>query len=149
MVTLPPFCFEHSIEHFLNAHSGWILDKIRRLSLVPISRLSTSKTVYKKNKEKARKLVHEKLELWNAHYAFTYGRVSIRNSKGRWGSCSAEGNLNFSFNLVFLPEHLVDYLIVHELCHLRELNHSPRFWALVSLCVPDYRKRRMELKSWR
>jgi len=73
--------------------------------------------------------------------------VKIRDQSSRWGSCSWKGNLNFSYKLVLLPEHLADYVVVHELCHLREMNHSPRFWALVSQTVPDYRAKRRELKK--
>lgn len=73
--------------------------------------------------------------------------VRIRNSKTRWGSCSAKGNLNFHYKLVLLPPHLADYVIVHELCHLRELNHSLRFWSLVARHVPNYAYVRRELQA--
>ncbi len=80
-------------------------------------------------------------------HIFIYHRVSIRNQKTRWGSCSRKGNLNFSYKLALLPPHLADYIIVHELCHLGQLNHSPAFWALVALTVPDFVRHRQELRQ--
>ncbi len=103
--------------------------------------------IYLKYKEEARALVKEKLLYWNQFYGYTYQRIAIKDHKTRWGSCSKKGNLNFNYRIVFLPPHLVDYLIVHELCHLGEFNHSPAFWALVGKTVPDWEKRRTELKS--
>ena len=75
------------------------------------------------------------------------GRITIRNQKTRWGSCSAQGNLNFNCLLMLCPENVRDYVIVHELCHRLELNHSPRFWALVEGAMPDFRERRAWLKA--
>ncbi len=100
------------------------------------------------HKERARELVARKIPELNAlpGYGFAVGRVAIRNQKSRWGSCSARGNLNFNYRVAFLPERLVDYVVVHELCHLRELNHSAAFWALVAQAVPDWRVKRRELR---
>lgn len=103
-------------------------------------------TRYLKHKEGARALVHERLAYWNQFYNFTYKKVFIKNQKTRWGSCSKSGNLNFSYKLVFLPVHLVDYVIVHELCHLGEFNHSANFWALVSKTTPNHKHLKNELK---
>jgi len=95
-------------------------------------------TEYLQYKEQARTLVHQKLAQWNAVYNFSYNRVSIKNQKTRWGSCSSKGNLNFHYRIVFLPEPLVDYLVVHELCHLGQMNHSKAFWDLVAVALPGY-----------
>ena len=109
-------------------------------------RKSRRRSSYLKHKVAARALVCQKIAQFNAVYNFKVGRVAIRNQRSRWGSCSKLGNLNFNYKIVFLPEPLVDYLVVHELCHLGEFNHSPRFWALVSRTIPDYRARRQALK---
>jgi hypothetical protein len=93
----------------------------------------------------ARVLVHERLAHFNQHYNFRFNRVSIKNQRTRWGSCSKLGNLNFNYKIALLPPQLVDYLIVHELCHLAEFNHSPRFHALVARAVPNHRELRRML----
>jgi predicted metal-dependent hydrolase len=97
------------------------------------------------HKEQARAFVHERLAYWNQFYQYSYGKVAIRNQSSRWGSCSAHGNLNFNYRIALLPLELADYVIVHELCHLKEFNHSPRFWALVAQTMPDYHARKQAL----
>lgn len=77
----------------------------------------------------------------------TYGRVSIRAQKSRWGSCSREGNLNFNCLLMMVPETVLRYVVVHELCHRKEMNHSTRFWAEVEKVIPDYKEQRKWLKK--
>lgn len=104
---------------------------------------------YLKHRETARTLAHERLEFFNANYGFAYKKVAIRNQKSRWGSCSKAGNLNFNYRLILLPPPLVDYVIVHELCHLTEFNHSKNFWALVAQTVPDHVRLQKELKQVR
>jgi predicted metal-dependent hydrolase len=101
---------------------------------------------YLKVKEEARQLVHERVRHFNQAYGFPVGRIFIKNHRSRWGSCSQKGNLNFNYKIVFLPAELADYIVVHELCHLREFNHSPRFWRLVEEVIPDHRKRRLALR---
>ena len=76
-----------------------------------------------------------------------YGRVTVRSQKSRWGSCSAKGNLNFNCLLMLCPEEVRDYVVIHELCHRKELNHSPAFWAEVEKACPDYRIHRLWLKK--
>ncbi len=99
------------------------------------------------HKEIARALIQQKLLYWNQFYGFTYNRVAIRNTRRRWGSCTSLKNLNFSYKILFLPEHLQDYIIVHELCHLQELNHGQGFWTLVAQQVPNYQTCIGELKK--
>ena len=97
-----------------------------------------------------RNLAREVLGARTGYYArkmgVTYGRISIREQKTRWGSCSSAGNLNFNRKLVLMPPELLDYVVVHELAHRKEMNHSPRFWAVVEKELPDYRDRREKLK---
>lgn len=85
------------------------------------------------------------------HYAPRVGawpkRVKVRRCKSRWGSCSTLGNINFNWLLIMAPTPVIDYVVVHELCHLLEHNHSPAFWHQVALAMPDYREHKQWLKS--
>lgn len=104
-------------------------------------------------KGRARKLVSDRLKMYQPQLQVDFARVSIKDLKTRWGSCSSQKNLNFHYKIIFLPVELADYIIVHELCHLREMNHSVRFWQLVHSVLPDFKKRillvrRIE-KKWR
>lgn len=115
----------------------WLRNVLRRYS----------RREYLRAKDIARVLVHQKLTHFNSFYRFEFKRIAIRNQRSRWGSCSKRGNLNFNYKIVFLPDHLADYIIVHELCHLKELNHSPRFWNLVAQTIPDHNQRRKQLRE--
>ena len=96
-------------------------------------------------REQARALAYERIAFWNVHYQVVVGRIAIRNSRSRWGSCSKKGNLNFNYRIVALPRRLAEYVVAHELCHLAEFNHSPNFWSLVAETIPDHQIRRKEL----
>ena len=99
-----------------------------------------------KKKEEARKLVESKVEHFNRFYKFKINRIAIRNQKTRWGSCSSKGNLNFNYKIIYLEPKLADYLIVHEMCHLAEFNHSRNFWGLVSKAIPDFSEANSKLR---
>jgi predicted metal-dependent hydrolase len=89
----------------------------------------------------------QKIIYFNSFYNFKYNKIFIKNHQRRWGSCSSKRNLNFNYKIIFLPERLQNYLIVHELCHLKEMNHSKGFWALVAKTIPDYEKLNKQLKK--
>lgn len=99
-----------------------------------------------KKREQARRLVENRLGYFNKFYNFKINRVAIKNTSSRWGSCSSLGNLNFNYKIIYLRPELADYLIVHELCHLGELNHSKKFWALVGQTTPNYVEINRELR---
>ena len=77
----------------------------------------------------------------------TFGRITIRRQRTKWGSCSSKGNLNFNVLLMLAPPDILDYIVVHELCHRRELNHSAHFWSEVEKVMPDYREKEKWLKE--
>ncbi len=91
--------------------------------------------------------VRPRLTYYNGVYNFRLRRVFIKNTKARWGSASSRGNLNFNYKIIFLPPALCDYIIVHELCHLAEFNHSPKFWALVARACPEHKVLRRRLRA--
>ncbi len=144
VVTVPFTC--RDIESFIKEKEKWLLDKIsffQKSKNSPLKRHDYED--YLKHKEKARKIIKERISLLNKRYGYTFNRVSIKNQKTIWGSCSKKGNLNFNYKIIFLPQKLCDYIIVHELCHLKEPNHSSRFWNLVAETFPDYKKIRGDL----
>lgn len=106
----------------------------------PLTRFTINK------REQAIRFVENRISYFNKFYNFEINRVAIKNASSRWGSCSSKGNLNFNYKIIYLRPVLADYLIVHELCHLGELNHSKRFWSLVRKTIPEYVKINKELR---
>lgn len=94
------------------------------------------------------KIFRQKLNDFAEQMNVHFNMVRIKNVKTIWGSCSSKKNLNFNFKLFFLPEALIDYVFVHELAHLKHMNHSKAFWSEVEKQIPDYKKRREELKRY-
>lgn len=123
----------------------WIIKRRKKRVRSKLSK--SSRVNYLLYKERARGLVLAKIAKFNTFYNFKLGKVAIKDTRTRWGSCSNKGNLNFNYKIFFLPEPLVDYIIVHELCHLAEFNHSHSFWVLVAQTMPDYKERQAELKK--
>lgn len=140
----------------------WMVDYIQKtdetLSLVelPESNLRISgnykntellyKTINHWCKKKSRNIFVQMLEELAELHGFHYQGLSIRAQKTRWGSCSSKKNINLNCKLLFMPEEVVRYVMIHELCHTLEMNHSKRFWALVEDCDPDYKNNRKKLK---
>jgi hypothetical protein len=89
--------------------------------------------------DKALKYIPERTEYFAKKIGVDYGRITIRNQKTRWGSCSSKGNLNFNCLLMLTPSEVIDYVVVHELCHRKEMNHSKAFWREVEKVLPDYK----------
>jgi predicted metal-dependent hydrolase len=114
---------------------------------VEMPRLRRGTKAYEAARASARSLVHERLTHYSRLYGLSYGTISIRNQKTRWGSCSPHGNLSFNYRIAFLPAHLADYIVVHELCHTKEHNHSKRFWDLVARTIPEHVTYRKELRT--
>lgn len=143
LVTMPSRYPKILAERFVRSKSAWIIETLRKL---PVERKLTAAEL-KQQQKAARVLVHRLVNDYAVRYGFRFGRISIRNQRTRWGSCTKEGNLSFNSRLVTLPPEQQVYIVVHELCHTKEHNHSARFWALVSDILPHYRQLRRELKG--
>ena len=128
---------------------NWIASCVLKLQNVPVQK---EKTPSEKRLEAIyRKAAREYFPKRVSHYArmlgVTYGKISIRDQKTRWGSCSSEGNLSFNWRLILAPPDVLDYVVIHELCHRKEMNHSKEFWALVESLMPKYKERRKWLRE--
>lgn len=147
MVTVPVGVREGLIESFIRDRENWIIKKTDFFKQFQGHVLSRYKNRdYLKYKEKALALVEKRIGYFNQIYGYDFDRISIRNQKTRWGSCSRKGNLNFNYKIAVLPPRIADYIIVHEICHLGEFNHSKNFWKLVEQALPDYKEIRKDLK---
>lgn len=147
VLTAPVSASARDIEVFARKYSAWIARAVARMRHL-IALPGAGKRGYRMHKEDARAVISESVEAWSARLGYRYGRIAIKDTARTWGSCSHRGNLNFSYKLLFLPEELREYVIVHELCHLQEANHSPRFWKLVEAAMPEYAARRKELRRY-
>lgn len=148
LVSMPARASLKMAEKFVHERRSWIIEKIDELKkTAPYSRPAMDKKTYKKEKERARKIIEGRVHYFGDLYGFKFNRIAIRSQRTRWGSCTRNGNLNFNYKLIYLPVEIMDYVIVHELCHLDQLNHSKKFWFLVSEIVPNYRELRRELKT--
>jgi predicted metal-dependent hydrolase len=148
-VTLPRHLNDLEAENFLMRKIDWVLEKISSFKNKSGSHLlfKQSKKDYQRNKKQAKELVQNKIVKFRPIYDFPFNRISIKNQKTRWGSCSSSRNLSFNYKLIYLPEYLAEYIIAHELCHLSQMNHSKRFWDLLSITFPDHRKIIKEFKN--
>lgn len=140
VVTHGRFVSEKFVLKFIESKKAWIEKKVEQLSKInPILRIKHTKKKIKRYSIDALNLVKFRLEYFNNHYNLEYKKIFIKNQKTKWGSCSSSKNLNFNYKIVLLPPHLQDYLVVHELCHLKEFNHSRAFWDLVGEQIANYK----------
>ena len=132
------------IDDFVRRHQAWLE---KHLALMPPPAPPFTEAEIRALAESALKVIPGCVRHYAALIGVGYGRVTIRNQKSKWGSCSAQGNLNFNCLLMLCPPEVLDYVVVHELCHRKEMNHSPRFWAEVEKYAPDYQMQRKWLKD--
>ena len=98
-------------------------------------------------RREAERVIQQRVAYFERCVGVTPRKVTVKDQKRRWGTCTSRGALYFNWRLILAPSHILDYVVVHELCHLLELNHSPHFWSLVSAVLPDYRQRRTWLRQ--
>ena len=135
---------QSQIDDFIKRHRTWLE---KRLASAPQPASPFTEEEIRALADKALKIIPGRVRHYAALIGVAYGRVTIRNQKSKWGSCSAKGNLNFNCLLTLCPPEVLDYVVIHELCHRKEMNHSPKFWAEVEKYAPDYQARRKWLKD--
>lgn len=133
------------IEEIVSKHRRWIEKRIDTIKKQPIKTPPTQDEI-RELKKRTEELVTPLVERYAPLLGVTYTKITVTSAKNVFGSCTSKKHLNFSFRLSLYPYEAIEYVVVHELCHLKEMNHSPRFWALVERILPDYRKRRDMLK---
>ena len=150
LVRAPRWVSKHEIESFVNKNAAWVekhIEKVRKRNEKASAAEPISDAEILALGNRARAVIPGIVRYYAHILGVTYGRITIRNQKTLWGSCSAKGNLNFNCLLMKAPEEVRDYVIVHELCHRIYMDHSAMFWKKVSEVIPDYRKCRRWLKD--
>ncbi len=140
VVTVPNSFPTGFIDSYLIEKSKWVVSKIDFFEKInKRQKLSLGDDGFLIYKDKALEVVNKRLvEINDKHYRFKFNQVTIKNQKTRWGSCSKKRNLNFNYKILFLSPKMRDYIIIHELCHLKEFNHSSKYWRWVAKAIPDY-----------
>lgn len=145
-VLCPQFASKNRIDEIVHSKQDWIEKKLHSLQTLPPVIPFTPEEI-SALKTQAQKNLSSLISYYAAQIGVSYGRVTVRSQKSRWGSCSAKGNLSFNCLLMLAPPEVIDYVIVHELCHLKQMNHSPKFWDEVEKIMPDYRQAKQWLKE--
>ncbi len=147
-VTAPKYVSKSVIAEFVHAKQSWIEGVLEKVKTVQKTQFVGPQYSFHANRARAKKVISKRVNYFAELHGFTFKRISIKNTSSRWGSCSTKGNLNFNYKLLFLSESLRDYIVIHELCHLRHHNHSSKFWKEVSSILPLYRVCERELKKY-
>ena len=145
LVRAPRRLSEKAIREFVASKESWLLEKLKKYESRPPLPTFTEAELVKLKKDAGEDLT-ARVRRFAPLVGVTYGRITIRAQKTRWGSCTGEGNLNFNCLLALAPPEIRDYVVIHELCHRKEMNHSLRFWEEVAKFCPDYRRHRQWLK---
>ena len=150
LVRAPQRMTNQQIRVFLEQKREWI-DKHQKIlqsqaEMVRREPLYTEEDI-KEFANKAMQIIPKKVEHYAKIVGVDYGRITIRNQRTRWGSCSSKGNLNFNCLLVLFPDEVIDYVVVHELCHRKHMDHSKAFYAEVERVFPEYKKCQKWLKE--
>ena len=145
-ITAPYFFGFEAIERFVEKHMAWITRHVQKAKQRTILRIKRGEIPM--HKKRAKLLAEERCEYFAQLYGVRYNKITIRAQKSRWGSCSHKGNLSFNYKIALLPPAIVDYIIVHEICHLLEMNHGKNFWSEVIRTVPDHKTLRKHLNKY-
>jgi predicted metal-dependent hydrolase len=146
VLTLPVGVPERLGKLFVKSKRNWIINKLTQFEAHEASKRPILRQEYLQKKEIARKKITPAVEEWARRMGLQYNRIAIKNTTTRWGSCSTKKNLNFHYQLAFIEEDLMEYVIIHELCHLKHMHHSYVFWKMVETWCPEWRERRKRLR---
>lgn len=150
LVVAPHWVGSSVIEKFVSEQRYWIERQVLRWKS-KVKLLEPSGVVqgsYEACKSRSIKFVKGRVKHYAVLYGFEYNKIRVKQTTSQWGSCSADKNLSFTYKLLFLPEELADYVVVHELCHTRYMSHGQRFWGMVRGILPDYRERQKKIKDF-
>ena len=139
------------LNKFIDNHMSWIESKLSLIEKKNADKISVAppkETISKKELNAIKEKFTTRVQYYCNIMGVSVNRISIKDQKTRWGSCSSKGNVNFNYQLYYLPDELLDYVVVHELAHRRHMNHSKEFWSEVARYCPDYRARRKQLKEY-
>ena len=150
IVRAPLRATKETIQAFLSENKGWIEKNLAKAKAQQQAAAAMEKLTMddiRQLADQALKVIPERVKYYAPLVGVTYGRITIRNQRSKWGSCSSKGNLNFNCLLMLAPPEVLDSVVVHELCHRKEMNHSDRFYAEVLRVFPDYYKWNKWLKD--
>ena len=142
IVRTPYGITKRQVEEFLDEKKDWLLQTRQRVEKRKTEQIPISEEVRREGIERAKRIFPERTAYFAKRMGVDYGRITIREQKTRWGSCSSKGNLNFNCLLMLTPPEVIDYVVVHELCHFLHGNHSADFWREVERYLPDWQARR-------
>lgn len=159
IVRVPLRCSQVAIDSFIQEKQAWIQKQLalcsqkeagkeKRRAQGGIMRMPETEAACLTYRRQAKQVFARKVAWYAQQLQVPYGTITIREQKTRWGSCSSQGNLNFNWRLILAPEPVLDYVVVHELAHRKEMNHSTRFWGIVEEMMPEYRQHRGWLKQY-
>lgn len=150
VVFVPLYVSDNEIERMVISKSKWIDKHMLKVQSTIDERSKLEKITFeqvKKLADQAVEYIPKRVKYYAEKENFVYNKITIKNLVSRWGSCSTKGNLNFNCLLMLTPDYVIDYIVVHELCHMREMNHSEKFWAEVEKIMPDYQRAELWLKQ--
>ena len=148
VVRAPLRLAKYRIERFVTEHEDWIRTQQKKVEKYREQVHVITEEERRDGILRARKIFPERTAYFAKRMGVTYNRITIREQKTRWGSCSSEGNLNFNCRLLFVPDRIVDYVVIHELAHRRFMNHSKAFWKEVEKYMPDYKEQKKLLSRF-